>query len=99
MIGNTSLSIIPKTFFLICIFSKKGPNVWKGDQKGTIFGQKSPKGTFTLLGDLIVCTAYLSYDQTVPMFSYALYNMLKHLSCPLWLFQTVVTNSILQISV
>jgi len=39
-------------------FSEKGPNVEKGDQKGTIFSKKSPKETFPLKGDRLTDTAY-----------------------------------------
>ena len=38
-------------------FPERGPKSQKGDQKGTIFCQKSPKGTFPPKGDLIVYTA------------------------------------------
>ena len=38
-------------------FSEKGPNVEKGDQKGTIFSKKSPKETFPLKGDRLTDTA------------------------------------------
>ena len=37
-------------------FPERGPKSQKGDQKGTSFCQKSPKGTFPLLGDLLVYT-------------------------------------------
>ena len=39
-------------------FPERGPKSQKGDQKGTIFCQKSPKGTFPPKGDLIVYTGY-----------------------------------------
>ena len=38
-------------------FPERGPKSQKGDQKGTIFCQKSPKGTFPPKGDLLVYTA------------------------------------------
>ena len=37
-------------------FPERGPKSQKGDQKGTIFCQKSPKGTFPLLVDVLVHT-------------------------------------------
>ena len=39
-------------------FPERGPKSKKGDQKGTTFCQKSPKGTFPLLGDLLVYTGF-----------------------------------------
>ena len=45
-----------KTKIFVITSTDGGPKCEKGDQKGTNFGQKSPKGTFPLLGDLLVYT-------------------------------------------
>ena len=58
---NINMIKFTTIFFLLnSKYGKKGPNVQKRDQKGTIFSQKSLKGTFAGNRDLIGNTAHLS---------------------------------------
>ena len=69
-----------KKLNLVIDFTERGPKSQKGDQKGTSFCQKSPKGTFPLLGDLLVYSGSSSKSKKIQSPKVKLKNLVKRVT-------------------